>query len=255
MLKFSQSARHMRTSEIRDLMELATRPDIISFAGGMPNNNLFPIKQLDDIYAHLSEESKKAGFQYGPTGGYPPLLESLKEYLRDKGLPVDTNDLIITTGSLQAINLVAKVFLNPDDQVITETPCFIGATSAFFSYQAQIEGIPLDKVGIIIPELKKALTGRARNAKILYITPYFHNPAGIIYSKKRKEELLALLQENEILLMEDDAYGELYFDEKDKELTIPLKVLAKEQIPICLHWILFKNIWPWYASGLVTGSS
>src|SRR3990172_8649731 len=133
MIGFSQSAKNMRTSEIRELMALATRPDMISFAGGMPNNDLFPLKQVDELYLSLSPEIKKIGFQYGPTAGYPPLLEAVKTYLKRKGLPVESNGLIITTGSLQAINLVAKVIVDPGDVVITEYPCFIGGTSIFKS--------------------------------------------------------------------------------------------------------------------------
>lgn len=157
MIKFSKVVDSLRTSEIRDLMSLATSPDIISFAGGMPGNELFPVKQIDEIYNSLPLKIKQDGFQYGPTQGYPPLLETLKEHLRKKGLPVDSNKILITTGSLQAINILGKVFIDPGDTVLTENPCFIGAISAFKSYQANLKGIELNENGINIELFKKYL--------------------------------------------------------------------------------------------------
>ncbi len=229
MVPFSKSTESMRSSEIRKLLTLAVRPDVISFAGGMPNNDLFPIEELDTIYSHLPAKLKKIAMQYGPTQGYPPLIESLKKYLGEKGLPVDDNDLIITTGSMQAIYLLCKIFIDPGDRIITEYPCFIGATAAFNSFQSRFETVPIDDDGIILSELEKALL---KKAKLFYITPNFHNPAGIIYSIERKKQLLQLLQDKEIVLIEDDPYNELYFEEKDEKLTRPIKAMG-EPVPIC----------------------
>ena len=254
MIKFSQCVDAMRTSEIRDLMSVAMRPDIISFAGGMPNNDLFPVKEIDEIYNQLDDKTKKIGFQYGPTQGYPPLIESLREYLRSKNLPVDTNDLIITSGSLQAINIIAKLFVNPGDTVITENPCFIGGTSAFKSYQANIVSASLDSDGIVMSELKNLMEGEGKNAKIIYLSPYFHNPAGIIYSKKRKEELLKYLDGKEIILIEDDPYSELYFDENYKELTVPMKTIQPEPVPICYTGSFSKILGPGMRLGWLLAS-
>lgn len=233
MVSFSSSANSMRSSEIRKLLKLATDPNIISFAGGMPNNDLFPIKELDDIYDGLSADLKKTGFQYGPTSGYPPLIKSVKSYLKEKGLDVENNDLLITTGSLQAIYLIAKVFTDPFETIFTEDPCFIGAVAAFKSFQAQIHGIPIDEDGIDLAALNQALDNPGCKYKLLYITPYFHNPAGIIYSQQRKNDLVDALVNKDIALIEDDAYGELYFDEKDKELTRPIKAVADNRLTIC----------------------
>lgn len=233
MPSFSKCVQEMRTSEIRDLMSVATRPDIISFAGGMPNNDLFPIKEIDEIYNHLDDKIKKIGFQYGPTPGYPPLIESVKEYLRTKNLPVDTNELIITAGSLQAINIVAKLYIDPGETVVTENPCFIGGTSAFKSYQANIESVDLDEHGLIMDQLKVKFADKTKQPKLIYLSPYFHNPAGIVYSKERKTELLEFLSGKDCVLIEDDPYNELYFDEESKKLTIPMKTIQPEPVPIC----------------------
>ncbi len=213
-------------------MDLATNPDIISFAGGMPDNELFPIAETDRILCNLSPGKKQTAFQYGPTAGLPSLLESLSEFLKKKGLPLATNRLMITTGSLQAINILAKVFIDPQDEILVENPCFIGALSAFTSYGAKLKGIPVDADGISVSLLRKYLEGEFL-PKLLYITPYFHNPAGITYSVERKLELIQALHHKDVPLIEDDAYGDLYFNESDKERLTPIKALNPEGIDVC----------------------
>jgi len=232
MLRFSQNAKSMRSSEIRELLSIAVRPDMISFAGGMPNNDLFPVQELDDIYSRLSKAEKQVGFQYGPTPGHPPLLKSLAQFLQGKGLPVEENRLMITTGSLQAINLLTKVFIDPGEKVITEDPCFIGAITAFKSYQAHFCPVDLDEDGIILHKLEKTLARHA-DARLLYLTLNFHNPAGLIYSMERRQAILELLHHRSLVLIEDDAYNDLYFSEADREKTTPLKAMGKEPVPIC----------------------
>lgn len=232
-ITFSQSAQAMRSSEIRRLMAMAADPSIISFAGGMPNNALFPTKEVDEIYAALSTADKQVAFQYSPTPGHPALLESLKAYLRTKGLPLDGNGLLITTGAQQAINLTAKVLLDPGDIVLTEYPSFIGALAAFKSYGAELVGTAMDSDGIVIDELRATIQRLPKPAKVLYINTHFHNPAGIVYSPERKKQLLDLLTEHNICLLEDDPYGELYFDAADAALTVPIKAMASEKVPIC----------------------
>lgn len=230
MYHFSQSVNSLRSSAIRDLMSLATRSDMISFAGGMPDNELFPIQEVQDIVNGLSAKERQVAMQYAPTTGYPPLLEALTEWLRKKGFPMDTNKLIITTGSLQAINIFAKMFIDPQDVVLTENPSFIGALSAFGSYMTDIRGIDMDDDGIIIEKLRTALS---LNPKFLYLTPNFHNPAGLSYSLERRKQVLDVMNETDIPILEDDAYGDLYFDEKDKMSITPLKILSGKEEQIC----------------------
>jgi 2-aminoadipate transaminase len=250
MRYFSHCVNSLRTSEIRDLMSLATRPDIISFAGGMPDNKLFPIEEIDEIYNALPLDVKQTAFQYGPTPGYPPLLDSLKEYLRKKGMPVETNTLMITTGSLQAINILAKVFIDPEDLIVTENPCFIGGISAFRSYEARLQGIDLDDDGINIQSLKSFLDqSNQRPPKFIYLTPNFHNPAGALYTEQRKKELMPVLQEHELLLVEDDAYGELYFDEEARKRVVPMKTLYENELDICYTSSFSKILGPGFRLG------
>jgi 2-aminoadipate transaminase len=250
MIHFSKSVSSLRTSEIRDLMSLATRPDIISFAGGMPGNELFPVEEIDDIYNNLPLPDKQTAFQYGPTPGYPPLLQSLKEYLAKKGMPVETNTLMITTGSLQAINILAKVFIDPEDTVVTENPCFIGGISAFKSYQANLHGIDLDDDGINIPSLKNFLdTSKSTPPKFIYLTPNFHNPAGTLYTEQRKKELVPVLREYDLMLIEDDAYGELYFDEEARKRVVPMKAQYENELDICYTSSFSKILGPGFRLG------
>jgi 2-aminoadipate transaminase len=253
MVRFSQSALNMRSSEIRRLMALAADPKIISFAGGMPANSLFPVDVLDDLYNELSVEAKQIALQYGPTSGYPPLLGSLKHYLESKGLPFEGQGLIITTGGQQALNLVSKVLLDPGDTVITEYPSFIGALAAFMSYGANLTGVDLDDDGIILENLEKVLNTAGSKTKMLYVSPYFHNPAGIVYSRERKEGLLRMLEGRDLVLLEDDPYCELYFDEADRELTVPMKSYKKQPVPICYVGTFAKIFGPGLRLGWLLG--
>ena len=249
---FSQTVQHIRSSEIRDLMKLATRPDIISFAGGMPNNDLFPVAEVDKIILEMEPELKKTAFQYGPTPGFPPLLETLKSYLRTKGLPVDTHKLMITTGSLQAINILGMEFIDPDDLVLTESPSFIGGIAVFKAFQAKIKGIPLTSDGIDLQALEKIL--ETENPKILYVIPNFHNPAGIIYSKEKSLQLLEILDGKDIILLEDDAYNELYFDEDTRQMTKPIMALNDKNVEIVYTGSFSKILGPGFRLGWMLAS-
>ena len=243
MPRFSKAVSSLRSSEIRDLMTLASRPDIISFAGGMPGNDLFPVKQVEELFMQLDIKTKQAAFQYGPTPGLPSLLESLAGFLEKKGLPVKGNRLLITTGSQQGLNLLAKAFIDPGDAVLVENPCFIGALSAFRAHEAELRGIPVDDEGISIDALQEEIASRAK-AKLLYITPYFHNPAGLLYSLERKAQLIAALQGQDIPLIEDDAYGDLYFYPEDRERLQPIKSINPAGIDVCYTGSFSKILGP-----------
>lgn len=220
--KFSDCVQSFRSSAIRDLMSLATRSDIISFAGGMPGNELFPVEDMVEMSAKFSRKQWEEAMQYGPTPGNPGLVKELTEFLRRRNFPVDRNKLIITTGSLQGLNIIAKLFINSGDTVITENPVFIGGISSFLSYQANIESCDLDADGINIEQLKEKIN-RNPKPKLLYLTPNFHNPAGLVYSRRRREELIEVMRGTEIPIIEDDAYGELYYDKEGYERSRPMK--------------------------------
>lgn len=244
MTRFSTATRSLRSSEIRDLMSLATRPGIISFAGGMPGNDLFPIDAIDSIYNTLTVKEKQVAMQYGPTCGLPTLMESLAGFLEKKGLPVSENKLLITTGSLQAINILAKAFIDHDDTILVENPNFIGALSAFKSYQADIIPVPLESDGISIGKLEAAINNAPKKPKFLYITPSFHNPAGVLYSVKAKEELIRFMAGKDIPIIEDDAYSDLFFHPEDADRLKPIKAINPEGIDVCYTGSFSKIIGP-----------
>lgn len=244
MTRFSSSIDKLRSSEIRDLMSLANKPGMILFSGGMPDNNLFPLEAIDNIYKNLSEKEKQIAMQYGPTGGIPELLDSLKIFLKKKGLPVEENRIMITTGSLQAINILARAFIDPGDTIIVENPCFIGAISAFKSYQADIVSIPLTATGIDLGKLKTTLDNAPQLPKFVYLTPNFHNPAGTLYSLETKQALIELLSDRNIPLIEDDAYSDLYYYEEDKKHLKTIKEINPQGIDVCYTGSFSKILGP-----------
>lgn len=244
MIRFSNTVNNLRSSEIRDLMSLANKPGMILFSGGMPDNDLFPLESIDRIYASLTPREKQLAMQYGPTSGMPELLESLKVYLRKKNLPVDQNKLMITTGSLQAINILAKAFVDPGDTILVENPCFIGAISAFRSYQANIVSVPLTPDGISLAQLADTLTNARQKPKLIYLTPNFHNPAGTQYSLERKKALLEMLDGIDIPIIEDDAYGDLYYHEEDLPHLTTMKSMNPKGVDICYTGSFSKILGP-----------
>ena len=244
MTRFSNSVANLRSSEIRDLMSLATAPNMISFAGGMPGNELFPLETIDTIYNSLTDKEKQVAMQYGPTTGLPNLLESLSDYLGAKGLPVKSNRLIITTGSLQAIHILAKAFLDPGDPALVETPSFIGALSAFRAYQANLVTVPLNGDGLDIGQLKKRLENTSPKPKFLYYSPNFHNPAGIIYSEEVKRQMVDVLKDQEIPIIEDDVYSDLWFHEEDVPKMQLIKTMDPEGIDVCFTGSFSKILGP-----------
>lgn len=244
MPNFSNSVKNLRSSEIRDLMSLANKPGMILFSGGMPDNDLFPLEEIDTIYQNLSPQEKKTAMQYGPTSGLPQLIESLTLYLEKKGLPVSENKLMITTGSLQAINILAKAFIDPGDTIIVENPCFIGAISAFNSYEANIVSIPLTDSGVDVDQLEIVLKDLKVKPKFIYLTPNFHNPAGTLYTAHTKQRLIQLLDGANIPIIEDDVYSDLYFDEEDKGDLKTFKEINPKEIDVCYTGSFSKIIGP-----------
>lgn len=244
MIRFAQTVSTLRSSEIRDLMSLASAPDIISFAGGMPGNELFSLNSIDTIYRSLTDKEKQRALQYGPTTGLPSLLESLSDYLSEKGFPMRDNRLIITTGSLQAIHILAKAFIDEDDPVLVETPSFIGALSAFRSYRARFITVPLNEEGMDLELLKRRIKTTNPAPKLLYYAPNFHNPAGIIYSPKVKRRIAEILREREIPVIEDDVYSDLYFYEEDVPKMQPMKAMNPAGVDVCFAGSFSKILGP-----------
>jgi DNA-binding transcriptional MocR family regulator len=209
----------------------------------MPGNDLFPVDEVEELFRQLDRKTRQSAFQYGPTPGLPRLLESLGGFLEKKGLPVRENRLMITTGSQQALSLLARVFINPGDRVLTEYPCFIGAIAAFRACEADIRSLPVDDEGIEPGLLEEELRSGTL-PKFLYVTPYFHNPAGILYGTERKTMLIRALRGRDIPLIEDDAYGDLYFSDEDRKHLKPIKAMNPGGLAVCYTGSFSKILGP-----------
>ncbi len=215
---YSRSARGLKPSIIRALLKLVQRSEIISFAGGTPDSALFPLETFAELSRKVVLEQGRMALQYGETQGWKPLREQVAAYLSAKGIAADPEGIIITGGSQQAIDLLARVLLDEGDLVAMEDPGYLGALYAFRAHGAGITPLPMDSDGLIPAALSAALapsTGSGPPApkppKFLYLTPTFQNPSGRLLSAERRREIAALSAAKELLVIEDDPYGEIDF--------------------------------------------
>ena len=208
---FSERMSRMKGSAIREIFKLAGDPAVISLAGGNPAPELFPNRELSQIAAELLEKQPVLSLQYGVTEGYGPLREQAKARIREKeGISGENDELIITSGGQQGIELIAKCLVNEGDAVIVEEPSFIGATNAFRSFGAKLIGVGLENDGINLGMLEKALAEN-KNVRIMYLIPTFQNPAGTTTSLEKRKAIYALAKKHSVLIIEDNPYGELRF--------------------------------------------
>lgn len=211
---FSKSANRMRRSAIRELLKLTQKPDIISFAGGLPAPETFPTKELKAIIDGVMDNEAALALQYGATEGDPLLCSLLIERYRKQGLAVEANNFLITTASQQALDLIPKIFINEGDKIICGLPSYLGALQAFSNYGAELIGIPLDDKGMradLLAEKLKELKAAGTKPKFIYCIPDFQNPAGITMPKSRRLEIIKVAQEYDILIVEDSPYREIRF--------------------------------------------
>jgi len=205
----------MLSSEIRDLLAVTARPDIISLAGGLPYTQAFDPEVVLRTVRRVLAEDHAAALQYGPTDGYAPLKHSLVEVMREEGTPCFPEDILITHGAQQGLELISKIFINPGDHIITEAPSYVGALNSFQSYQPQISTVPMDEEGMSLEHLHgilKDLAAKGVRVKFIYTIPNFQNPAGITLSTERRFGLLELAHEFDCLVVEDNPYGMLRFE-------------------------------------------
>lgn len=210
----SNNIKGMKRSAIREILKLTQRPEIISFAGGLPDPTLFPSKELAKISAEVLETEGCTALQYGTTEGDQLLRQLLTNRYRAQGFDIEEKNLIITTASQQGLDLVSKVFINPGDTVICGLPSYLGAISAFVSYGANIEGVLLDEFGMRSDELErkvKELQAENRLPKFIYTIPDFQNPTGITMPEWRRKEIIAIAQKYNLIILEDCPYREVRF--------------------------------------------
>ena len=210
----SRDARNLRPSAIRAFAKLINDPNVISFAGGVPSPETFPAERVAAIAERVIREHRAVALQYGPTAGLPRLREFVAGVCRNRGIDCSADDVLLTTGSQQGLNLVAHVLLDPGDVVLVELPTYIGGTSSFYARSATLTGVAQDDDGIVIESLAEA--ARWMKPKLLYTIPNFQNPSGRLMAQHRRDDVLRIAKEHDFIVVEDDPYGELvYVDDAD----------------------------------------
>lgn len=212
---FSNKVTGLKASAIREILKFTAFPDVISFAAGNPAPEAFPTEAVKEITAKILEENPVSALQYSITEGYTPLRDTLKKRLTSQNsFNADMDDLIIMSGAQQANELSCKVFLNEGDTLICETPSFIGSLNAFKSYNVNLVGVEMDNDGINLEKLEDAVKNN-KNVKLIYLIPNFQNPTGNCMSFERRKAVYELARKYDIMILEDNPYGEIRFAGKD----------------------------------------
>lgn len=244
-IQFAHRMKDLKASEIRELLKVTQQPGVISFAGGLPAPESFPVEEMKAVAQRLLDRNGREAMQYSTTEGHPPLRRKIAERMTTRlGAPVKADEILITTASQQGLDLTGKLFLDEDDAVICESPTYIGAISAFRAYQPRFVEVPTDDDGMIIPELERILDREPR-AKLIYVVPDFQNPTGRTWSLARRRELMRIASRRALPVIEDSPYGEIRFT---GERIPPLKALDADGLVIFLS--TFSKI---FAPGLRIG--
>lgn len=249
-IRFAKRMEALNGSEIRELLKLIEKPEVISFAGGLPAPELFPIEEMKEISRIVLEESGIQALQYSTTEGFQPLREQIARRMNSKNKTnVTKDDIIITNGSQQGLDFAGRVFLNEGDVVLCESPSYLGAINAFKSYGSKFIEVPTDKDGMIMEELEKILEV-TENVKMIYVIPDFQNPTGITWTLERRKKFIEIISKYEIPVLEDNPYGELRF----KGESLPsLKSMDKKGLVIFLG-TFSKILCPGYRLGWTCAS-
>jgi 2-aminoadipate transaminase len=213
--RYAARTRGMTASEVRALFAVASRPEVVSLAGGMPSVSALPLDAVAEVVHMLVAERGAVALQYGSGQGDARLREQICEVMAMEGVRAHPDDVVVTTGSQQALDLVTRLFVDPGDVILVEAPSYVGALSAFRSYQAEVVHVGMDEHGLRPEDLRSALeacAGTGKRVKFLYTIPNFHNPAGVSLSVARRREILAICHEAGLLIVEDNPYGLLGFD-------------------------------------------
>ncbi len=235
---YASRTSQMLSSEVRDLLAVTARPDIISFAGGLPYTEAIDPEVILETVKGVILEDCPAALQYGPTDGYVPLKHDLVEVMAEEGIAALPEDIVITHGAQQGLDLLAKILINPGDHIIMEGPTYVGALNSFVSYQPVIHSIPLDERGLMVEVLEEtleSLASKGERPKFLYTVPNFQNPTGITLEEERRHALISLSREYDFVIVEDNPYGMLRYEGEpipalrslDSERVVYLGTLSK----------------------------
>jgi DNA-binding transcriptional MocR family regulator len=248
--RYAQRTLGMHASEIRSLFAVASRPEIVSLAGGMPNLSALPMEMMGTLVEKLVKEHGQEALQYGSGQGHPKLREQILDVMALEGIRAHADDVVVTTGSQQALDLISRIFIDPGDVVLAEAPSYVGALGTFQQYQAQVVHIALDDHGLIPDALREAIRRvrfSGRKIKFLYLIPNYQNPSGVLLSADRRTEILEICRSEKIFIVEDNPYGLLGFDRpspnamraEDSENVIYLGSFSKTIAPgLRVGWAL-----------------
>lgn len=231
-MQFADRLNSVETSAIRELFKLLGKPGIISFAGGFPDPALFDVEGIRESTTAVLANAPGAVLQYGATEGYQPLREALSGFMAGKGATVAPEGLIVTTGSQQALDLIGKTMISPGDKVIVEAPTFLATIQCFRLYGADLIGAPIDANGVDVDKLEQLIA--EHKPKLVYLIPTFGNPSGATLSLERRKRILEIAARTKTLVVEDDPYGELYFDKAPPPSLLALSDL----VPGSRDWLV-----------------
>ncbi len=210
-LNYAKRMDNIKASEIRELLKLTQKPEIISFAGGLPAPESFPIEEFIKVTKEVLEESGEQALQYGPTEGFQPLREAIVERMSKVQVELKADNILVTSGSQQGLDFAAKLLINPGDIILCESPTYLGAINAFKAYEPKFIEIETDDHGMNMEILEKTLKEND-NVKFIYAIPDFQNPSGKTWSLERRKKLVELANEYNVIIIEDNPYGELRFE-------------------------------------------
>ncbi len=235
---YSENLKRMKSSEIRDLLAVSQQPGIISFGGGLPNPEAFPVHKIQRIVDEIIEEEPYEAFQYGTTKGQEKLREAIADMVADDDIDTSMDNILITVGSQQALDLLGRVFLNPGDTVFLGLPTYLGGVNVFRAYGANMVGVPVDEDGMKVDVLEEKIAEAEHSGtpgKLIYTVPTFQNPAGVEMSAGRRRRIVELAEEHDLVLLEDDPYGKLRFE---GEPLPPLRALSDQVV----HMATFSKV-------------
>jgi 2-aminoadipate transaminase len=207
--RYAQRTKSAKSSIIRELLKLTQNPEVISFAGGLPAPDIFPVARFQEACQRVLQTQASAALQYGPTEGYQPLRELIVAHMARYGILAGVDNVLITSGSQQALDLIAKLLINRGDRILVESPTYVGALQAFDLMGAEYVTVPVDHDGMQTCNMEEALRS---GPKFMYILPNFQNPGGVTLSRARRDELVALSDKYGIPIVEDDPYGQLRYE-------------------------------------------
>lgn len=240
----------LKASDVREMLKITENKEVISFGGGLPAPELFPLEEIKRVSTMVLEENGMEALQYSTTEGFAPLRQWIAERMnKTLGTKFDLDNIMITSGSQQGLDLAGKLFINDDDVVLCESPTYLSAISAFRAYGCKFVEVPTDDDGMIVEELEKTILNTPK-VKFIYVIPNFQNPTGRSWNLERRKNLAALAEKYELLILEDNPYGELRFEGRD----LP-SLVSMDTIGCVIHLGTFSKIYcPGYRIGWVAGN-